>query len=311
MSQPESAPEELDEAELAELLDEVRRIEAQSKRLVNDVLSGAYHSVFRGAGIAFDEVREYEEGDDPRRVDWNVTARMGRPFVKKFVDEREQSVVFAFDVGPTMDATFGALSARRIAARVIATLALAAVRNGDKIGAIAFGREVLRRVPPLRGLGHALRVVRDVLALRASAAPSDPLVALELAARTLRRRTVLFLVSDFLGGTGAEALARCARRHDVVAIWLQGPELRDPPRGLWRFRGPGSGAHVELDFDARAVRAHHATVVEAWRARTRAELERAGVDRLELEIPRERRPEQIAEALLGFFRMRQLRGAKR
>ncbi|MBL8896607.1 MAG: DUF58 domain-containing protein [Planctomycetes bacterium] len=304
-------PHSIDEAELQELLEEVRRIEAQSKRLVTDVLSGAYSSVFRGAGIAFDEVREYEEGDDPRRVDWNVTARMGRPFVKKFVDEREQSVIFAIDVGPSMDASFGALSARRIAARVVATLALAAVRNGDKVGAIAFGAEVVRWVPPLRGLGHALRIVRDTLALRAPRASSAPSCAFELAARTLRRRSVIFAVSDFLSGTGGRSLERCARRHDVIATWLQGPELAAPPTGLWRVRDPHSGAERELDLGSAAVRAFHAERVEAWRSSTRSAFERAGVDRLELAIPRERRREHIADALLRFFRMRQLRGAKR
>ncbi|MBK9383452.1 MAG: DUF58 domain-containing protein [Planctomycetes bacterium] len=311
MTRPGETPHAIDETELQELLEEVRRIEAQSKRLVTDVLSGAYSSVFRGAGIAFDEVREYEEGDDPRRVDWNVTARMGRPFVKKYVDEREQCVIFAVDVGPAMDASFGALSARRIAARVVATLALAAVRNGDKVGAIAFGSEVVRWVPPLRGLGHALRIVRDTLALRAPARGSDPKCALELAARTLRRRAVIFAVSDFVSGTGGASLARCARRHDLIAAWLAGPELAHPPTGLWRVRDPHSGAERELDFGSARVRAFHAEQVEAWRARTRSAFERAGVDRLELAIPRERRPEQISEALLRFFRMRQLRGAKR
>jgi uncharacterized protein (DUF58 family) len=156
--------------ELAELLKEVRRVTVLSDRLVDGALAGNYSSVFRGAGIEFDEVREYVEGDDPRAIDWGVTARIGRPFVKKYVDERELTVVFVLDLSPSMEAGFGPLSARRMAARVAACLALSAVRNHDRVGLVAFGDTIERYVPPATGRAHALRVVRDCLALPASAA---------------------------------------------------------------------------------------------------------------------------------------------
>ena len=161
------------DAELAELLAEVRRIEVQAKRLVASVMAGGYQSVFRGSGIEFDEVREYVEGDDPRAVDWNVTARVGRPFVKTFVDERELTVLFLADLSASMSTGFGYWSPRQMAARVCACMALSAVANNDRVGMIGFSGGVDEYVPARKGRGHALRVVRDCLALRGLSEVSD------------------------------------------------------------------------------------------------------------------------------------------
>ncbi len=305
------------ERELAELLKEVRRIEVHSHRLVTSVMAGGYSSVFRGAGIEFDEVREYVEGDDPRSVDWNVTARVGRPFVKKYVDERELSVVFLLDLSQSMSGGFGVWSARQTAARVCACLALAALKNKDKVGLIAFSESVDKYVPPKKGIGHVLRLVRDCLALKGSSARTDLEPALELASRVLRRRAILFLVSDFLAGTftGArrwqEALALCARRHDVIAVRLLTPELSPLDAGLLRVRDPESGEERVIDWSSADVRFRYEERVRRWRERMDGELSRAKVDRMDVPVPRILGKDAIAGPILRFFRKRELKGTKR
>lgn len=299
------------DVELTELLREVRRIQVQASRLVRSVMSGGYTSVFRGAGIEFDEVREYVPGDDPRSIDWNVTARIGRPFVKKYVDERELSLLFLLDLSPSMGGGFGAWSARQMATRLCACLALAAVQNDDKVGLIAFGDRVEQYVPPQKGLGHALRIVCDCLALRASGSGTDAAAALELAGRLLRRRSILFLVSDFLGDGWERALGRCARRHDLIAVRLQVPELSEPGRGMARLRDPESGRRLLVDWGSPRVRAEYARRTDAWRARTADRLRQAGVDLIDAPVPRTADVDAIARPILRFFQMRELRGEKR
>ena len=296
---------------LAALLAEVRRIDVQSRRLVTEVMAGGYVSVFRGSGIEFDEVREYVPGDDPRSVDANVTARMGRPFIKRYVDERERTVMFLLDLSASMDGGFGIWSARQTAARVLACLALSAVRNGDKVGLIAFGGASEAHVPPKKGLGHALRILRDGLVLPSSRGTTDPTAALEHASRTLRRRAVVFLVSDFLGGAGEHALTLCARRHDLVAVRLLAPELTAPDVGLLRVEDPESGSTAVIDWGSSGVRAAYATRVAAWRAKTDQELRTAKVDVMDVPVPRTPSRDAVAGPILRFFRMRELRGAKR
>jgi uncharacterized protein (DUF58 family) len=306
-----SASHAAPESDLKDLLDEVRRIDVLSRRLVTDVMAGSYHSVFRGAGLEFDRVREYEEGDDPRKVDWNVTARMGRPFVKTHVDEREQTVLFVLDLSTSMDAGLGRWSARQAAARVVACLALTAARNDDKVGLVAFDRHVVRFVPATKGLGHVLRIVRDALALPAATTGTDCAPALEYVSRVARRHAVVVLVSDFLSHGFEHALTLCARRHDVVAVRVTAAEFDAPPSGLVRVRDPETGRAAVVDFDSPAVRASYAQRVLAWRARTEAELRRAKVDLMDVRVPFDPDKNAIARPLLHFFRMRALRGAKR
>jgi uncharacterized protein (DUF58 family) len=299
-------------AELSALLAEVRRIEVHGRRLAAGVMAGGYRSVFRGVGIEFDEVREYVEGDDPRSVDWNVTARVGRPFVRKYVDERERTLLFLFDGSASMAAGLSAWSARAAATRVVACLALSAVRSHDKTGLVAFGSRVERIVPPKKGAGHALRIVRDCLALPALDGASDLAAPLEVAARIVRRGAIVFVLSDFLSEGWSESLARCARRHDVVAVRLLVPELVAPPaRGLLRVRDPEGGGALLADFSSARVRARWSERIAAWRRRTEEELARARVDRLDVRIDRAPDRDSIVRPILEFFRMRELRGAKR
>lgn len=303
---------------LAAVLAEVRRIEVQSRRLVTDVLAGGYRSTFRGAGVEFADVREYVEGDEPRRIDWAVTARMGRPFVKRFVEERELTVLFALDTAPSLDAGFGAWSPRQAAARFCALLGLAAIANQDRVGLCAGGAGALRFVPPKKGAAHVLRVVRDALLLRPSAPLALGALAGAVAAR-LRRRTIVFLLSDFLefaagparAAACADELLRVARRHDLIAVWLQPAEWTDPPARRWRAMLPGGGQERLVDAADAGVRALLQQRFAALQARVRDALGRARIDCLEVPLRGAPDPQVLAGPLQRFFRMRELREARR
>jgi uncharacterized protein (DUF58 family) len=299
------------EQELTELLEEVRRIDVQAKRLVTEVISGGYHSVFRGSGIEFDRVREYVEGDSRRAVDWNVTARVGRPFVKTYIDERELTVLFLLDLSASMSGGFSHWSMRQTAARICACLALSAIRNNDKVGLVGFSDSVDKYVPPQKGAGHALRIVRDCLALPGASARTDLRPPLEFASRVVRRRAILFLVSDFLADGWQRALALCARRHDVVAVRMLPPELTPPEAGLMRVRDPETGAETVVDWADPRVRAAHTERVERRKHSVEEDLRRAKVDRMDVPMSRERDLNTIARPILQFFRMREARGMKR
>lgn len=300
-------------ADVARILSEVRRIEVWTRHLVTGVLAGSYLSVFRGPGIEVDEVREYAEGDDPRSVDWNVSARAGRPFVKTFLDERELTLLFLLDLSASMEGGHARLSARQTAARLCACLALSAVKNNDKVGLVAFGGKVEKYVPALNGVGHALRIVRDCLALEAKSPGGRTAVAaaLEFASHVLKRRTILFLVSDFLSTGWRDAMTLCARHHDLVAVRLVPPELAPPGAGLVRARDPESGRETIVDWRSARVRAEYAARVAAFEARTREDIRRARVDLVEVPLPATEDRDAIVRPLVQFFRMRQLRSAKR
>ncbi len=298
------------ETELAELLKEVRRIEVQSNRLVADVISGGYSSVFKGSGIEFDEVREYVEGDDPRSVDWNVTARVGRPYIKKYIEERERTVMFLLDLSASMTGGFGIWSARQMAARICACLALSAVKNNDKVGFIGFTQSVDKYIPAQKGIGHTLRIVRDCLALQGNTTGTNLAPTLEFAARVLRRRSILFLVSDFLTNDWEKELALCARRHDVIAVRLLVPELSGTKFGLTRLVDPETGIESVIDWSSAKLREAYEERVGKWRAQVGETLRRCKVDCLDVPVPRVADKDAVARPLLKFFRMRELRGAR-
>jgi|FLOH01.1.fsa_nt_gi uncharacterized protein (DUF58 family) len=290
--------------ELQELLREVRHIRVQSGRLVQGALAGSYRSVFRGTGIEFEEVREYVEGDDPRSIDWNVTARMGRPFVKKYVDERQLNLAFLLDLSASMDAGFGAWSPRQMAARVCACLMLAAVQHDDRVAFLGYDQEVQRFEPPRKGLSHVLRIVRDFLSLQAQSKHSNPAVALNLAARALPKHSAVFIVSDFLGDGWQPALQECARHHEVIAIRLLAPELKNPPAGMWRLGdAEGLGRRIVDGSDPKVV-ARYAQRVAEWDEEVRQMLRRAGVARLDVRIPVTADADAVARPILRFFQRR-------
>ena len=296
---------------LEDVLAEVRRIEVQSRRLVKDVMAGGYVSVFRGAGLEFETVREYEEGDAPRHIDWNVTARMGRRFVKTYVDERELSVMFVLDTSESMDGGYGLWSARQTAARICGCLAFSAAHNNDKLGLVAGGASVAHHVPPRKGLGQALRIVRDCLVLRSHEEQSDlgPLIA--RATRSQRRRAIVFVLSDFLARGWEEAMRQARRRHDVVAVPLQLPEMLPPRAGLVRLRDPESGRGMLVDLRQRRLREAWADRARAHKAGVAERFRRLGVDVMPVDVPVDAESDPIAGPILRFFRMREQRGQKR
>ncbi|QDU85060.1 hypothetical protein Pla163_21850 [Planctomycetes bacterium Pla163] len=303
---------EPDAEELAEVLAEVRRIAAWSRRRVRSQVAGGYASAFKGTGQEFEQVREYVLGDDPRSVDWNVTARLGRPFVKTFSEERDRGVVFAVHVGPSVDTGIGATSVRRALAAVCAALALTADDRGDRVGAVHFGRRFAHVVPPGRGASHALRIVRDVLALRPADTdgerPVGHLGALERVRRATRRRSLVFVLSDFTEPLDVPAFRAHARRHDLVAIRVVPAELAPGVlRGLVRLGG-NDGTHPEIvDADTPAFRAEWERRARGLSARFAEDCRRAGVDHVEVPIPFERDPDALLAPVLELFRTREAR----
>ena len=307
-----------------EILAQVRRIQVRTTRLVNDVMVGGYTSTFRGTGIEFDEVREFVEGDDPRMVDWNVTARTGRPHIKKFMEERELTVVFLLDASAStafgtvprestsgqpagLAPTLAVRTVRDVAAEFCACMALAASRNNDKAGLIAFSDAIDRYVPAKKGTRHVLRLIREVLALQSKGKASDLARALEYAARVQRKRAIVFVVSDFLVPDYQRPLRLLARRHDVVAVRILDPvTARLPKAGLLHVRDLETGQPVWVDSGSARVRHAYNAAMAARESSFEGTLRRAGVDRMEL------RPDRsVADPIVQFFRMRELRGAHR
>ena len=237
-----------------EILKKVRRIEIRTNRLVNESLAGEYHSVFKGRGMEFDEVREYTPGDDIRTIDWNVTSRMGHPYVKKFVEERELTVMLLVDASASGD--FGTVGStkRAMAAEVCALLAFSAIRNSDRVGLLIFTDREERYVPPRKGRNHVLRVIREVLTTEPEGKRTDLALALESLARGIRRRSVAFIVSDFLGPEFEQALRLANRKHDVIALALSDPrEMEMPPVGILELEDAETGRRILVDTWDRAA----------------------------------------------------------
>jgi len=255
-----------------ELLDHIRKIEIRTRRRVQTLFAGEYHSAFRGQGMDFAEVREYVPGDEVRALDWNVSARMGSPFVKVFQEERELNMLLAVDVSASGRFGSGVKSKREWMAELGAVLAFSAIRNRDKAGLILFSDRIERHVPPAKGTRHGLRLIRDLLAHETRGRGTDLGLALQHIRRTQKKRAIVFLISDFLAPLDARALRSLGRRHDLVALWVRDPlEERLPPLGLLRVEDLESGRRRWLDAADPAARAHW---TERW-AERRAALEQA------------------------------------
>jgi uncharacterized protein (DUF58 family) len=286
-----------------EVLKQVRRVELKTRGLVDALFAGEYRSVFKGQGMEFAEVREYTPGDEVRAIDWNVTARMNRPFVKRYVEERELTIVLALDISGSE--RFGTVARFKsdMMTEFAAVIALAAVRNNDRVGLIFFTDRVEHVVPPRKGKRHVLRIVRDLLAFEPRGRGTDLEPALEYMQRTLRQHTIVFLVSDFQDEGYEHALKVLGRRHDVVAVTLNDPaEQSLPSVGLARMRDPETGQFLEIDTSDRRVRAAYAEHIGAELAARRRVLRRAGVDEVELTTDG-----TVIEPLLKFFRTRETR----
>jgi len=240
-----------------DLIQRIRRIELSSRRAVEDTLSGQYHSVFKGRGMDFAEVRAYAPGDDVRSIDWNVSARTGHLHVKRFVEERELTVMVLCDLSASADFGSGARTKAEVAAEIAALIAFSAVANGDRVGLALFTDEVEKFVPPRKGRRHALRLVSEILQFRPRSPRTDLGAALELLRRAMRRRTVAFVLSDFLDDEGRfeRPLRIAARKHDVVPIRIEDRlERHLPAAGLALLEDPETGATVRVDLSDRRVR---------------------------------------------------------
>ncbi len=284
----------------------MRRLEIRTRRVVDESLAGSYHSVFRGRGVEFSEVRAYEPGDDVRTIDWNVSARMGHPFVKKFTEERELTVVLAVDASGSERFGTGASTKMELAAEVSALLAFSAIRNNDRVGLLLFTDRVEKFVPPRRGREHALRVLRELLAFEPAGRGTDVAGALEVLRRVVAKRAVVFVVSDFQDRGFERSLRVLGRKHDVVGIAVSDPrEARLPEVGLLAVEDPETGARRLIDAGSARVRAAYAAAAAAAREEAMAALRRTGVDVLELSTA-----EPYDAPLVRFFRERARRAAR-
>jgi uncharacterized protein (DUF58 family) len=287
----------------AEILKKVRQIQIRTRRTVNDVLAGEYSSVFKGRGMEFDEVRAYQVGDDVRTIDWNVTARTGHPYVKRFVEERELTVLLVVDVSAS--GAFGSTERLKseLAAELCALLAFSAIRNNDKVGLLLFTDEVELFVPPKKGKRHVLRVIRELLYFSPARRGTDIGAALDYLNRVTTRRAVVFLVSDFLAERYDRALTLANRRHDLVAVALTDPrELELPPIGLVELEDAETGERLAVDTWSRRAARRYARAAQAQIEARRRLLARLGVDTIEINTGAPYVPE-----LIKFFRMRERR----
>jgi uncharacterized protein (DUF58 family) len=240
----------------SELARQIRFIQIFTNRAVNDILAGEYQSVFKGSGMEFDEVREYQPGDDVRTIDWNVTARSGHPFVKRYVEERELTVVLMVDISAS--GLFGSVAKRKseVAAELCALLAFSAIKNNDKVGLLLFSDRIERFIPPRKGASHVLRIIREVLGFQPVATCTDIGQALEYLGRVLHKRGVVFLLSDFLAPEFRKPLGLLARRHDLIAISIiDRRELSMPALGLIELTDAESGATCVVDTSDQGFQA--------------------------------------------------------
>jgi uncharacterized protein (DUF58 family) len=284
-----------------EVLRQIRRLQFRARRAVEDILGGEYHSVFKGSGIAFDEVRAYQPGDDIRAIDWNVTARMGQPFIKRFIEERELTVLLMVDCSSSQQFGTAGQQKREVAAELAAVLAFSAISNNDRVGLMQFTDRVEHFVPPRKGTRHVLRLIRDVLFHEPQHQGTSLREGLDYANRVLRRRAIVFLFSDFLDREFEKPFKRTARRHDLIAVRITDPgEDELPAVGLLEVEDPETGARVLVDTSSRAVRdAYHS----AARGRREAMRQLALTARTDLvEVSTDGRH---LDALIDFFRRRE------
>jgi uncharacterized protein (DUF58 family) len=284
-----------------ETMQEVRRLEITTRHLVRDIVAGEYSSAFRGRGVEFSEVREYQPGDDIRSIDWNVTARLGAAYVKRYLEERELTVLFVVDASASEQFGTRLRTKHDLAVEVCAVLALAAARNSDRVGAVWVTDRVEHFVPPRRGRRHILRLINDLLSFQPSGSGTDLGAALLYLEPVLRRRAVIFLVSDFITSGYQPALDRIARRHDVVGLQLYDRRERElPDVGLASFYDSESGSWRLVDTaDSSTRELFHERAAEFDRSLQQGLRER-GADLVRLETG-----QSYAEPLISFFRRRE------
>ncbi len=286
------------------VFEKARQLELRTRKAVEDQISGGYRSVFRGRGMDFDEVREYAPGDDVRAIDWNVTARAGRPFIKKFREERELTIILAIDISASGDFGSGGASKRELAAELASVLALAAMRSRDKVGLVLFSDEVERFVPPQSGHGHIMRLVHEILATEPKNPGTNIAKALDFINTITRRRAAVFVISDFhTHGDAAvnralgHALDLSAHRHELIGVWVHDPhELDLPDVGIVTLEDAETGAVLEIDTARKEVRKQFALAAAKHKEAVAKRLRAAGAAIIDIDAATDYLP-----ALLRFF----------
>ena len=286
-----------------EILDKVRLIEIHTRSMVNNLFAGEYHSVFKGRGMEFAEAREYQPGDDVRHIDWNVTARVGDPFIKVFDEERELTVMLVVDASAS--GAFGSQQQMKgeVGVEVSALLAFSAIKNNDRVGLLIFTDEIEVFVPPKKGRNHVLRVIRELLYFQPQGRKTSIAGALEYLGRVLHRRSVVFVLSDFLDRGYEVALQHLSRRHDLIAVSLSDPrEWRLPDVGFINLQDAETGEQVLVDSGHRGVREFFAAEQRAVAERRSALFRKTGIDEIPIDTSR-----PYVDPLIHFFRARMRR----
>jgi len=286
-----------------EIVKKIRVIEITTKRVVNDILAGEYESVFKGRGMEFDEVREYMPGDDIRTIDWNVTARTGKPYVKRYVEERELTVIFLVDLSAS--GGFGSIEKLKneLAAEFCALLAFSAVKNNDKVGLILFTDKVEKYIPPKKGTTHVLRVIRELLNFRVTSSDTDIAGALDYLGKVLTKRAVVFLVSDFEAEGYEKAMKMISKKHDLIAVTIVDPrEVELPDVGLIELEDAETGEVVLVDTSSPAVRERYNKLGQERIKRLKGLFASMGIDQIEIKTGTD-----YVHSLMQFFRIRERR----
>ena len=283
-----------------EMIRKIRRIEIRTRRLVNESLAGEYHSVFRGRGMEFSDVREYQAGDDIRTIDWNVTSRMGHPYVKKFVEERELTVALVVDASASRDFGSAGRMKGEMAAEVSALLAFSAIQNNDRVGLLQFTDRIEKYVPPKKGRTHVLRVIRELLYASPVSKGTDIGATLDYAMRVFRKKSVMFLISDFMASGYERALKRAIRRHDLIAIVISDPREEALPRvGLLEIEDAETGRTMVIDTSDPVLQKLFRERTRQARSQRSRLFKKLGIDFIELGTER---PYDLP--LVRFFKAR-------
>ena len=288
--------------ETSELLQKVRRIEIKTRGLSRNIFAGEYHSAFKGRGMTFAEVREYQYGDDVRSIDWNVTARFQHPYVKVFEEEREMTVMLLIDVSASHDFGSGNLYKRDVMTELAATLAFSAIQNNDKIGVIFFSDKIEKFIPPQKGRKHILYIIRELIDFKPESNKTDIALALKYFTNIIKKRCTAFLISDLLDSKSFEdELVIANRKHDVIALRVYDKrEAELPPVGLMKVKDAETGERLWIDTDDRRWRMLYKNLWDENRLKLQHLLMKAGVDKVSIDVSED----DYIKALIGLFKQR-------
>ena len=286
-----------------QILQKVKRIEIRTRGLVNDLFGGEYHSVFKGRGMTFSEVREYQPGDDIRLIDWNVTARTGSPFIKIFEEERELTVYLLVDISASGEFGSGQQLKREIGAEIAAVLGFSAIKNNDKVGLILFSDEIEKYVIPKKGKSHVLRVVRELLYTVPERTGTSLKNALDYLLKVAKRKSVVFIISDFLDQEYWSSLKVVNRKHDVIGIHLYDPaETNMPDMGLAKVEDPETGESFWVDTSSKDAQDRLRKEIQTRQEKFKKDAQKIGFDMIPIATDQD-----YVEPLMSFFRMREKR----